>query len=183
MARKRTRAVVEEGAIAFFYRPRVTMVLAPSSSPRRRVIVVGRKQLPKSRRRDRILAFVTAVEDADTFPTMPDAQGRYALVAHDGHTHLEYELEEVAEELPGIERRANWIVTVANPDPFAWGLADPGAVQLELFALHEEDEPVVIPTPFPPELQSQFGDRRFIDAGPEFLDHAGAELVLIGAKR
>ncbi|HEX8154056.1 MAG TPA: hypothetical protein VF698_13060, partial [Thermoanaerobaculia bacterium] len=172
MARKRTRAVLEAGAIAFFYRPRVTMVLAPASSPRRRVIVIGRKRLPRSRQRDRILAFVTAVEDADTFPSTPDAKGTYELVAHDGHTHLEYELEAVPAEA-GIERRASWIVTVANPDPVAWGLTGPQVVQLDLFDVHD-DAPPLLATPFPPALQSRFGERRFIDAGPEFLDHAGA---------
>lgn len=177
MPRKRTREVIERGTIAFYVRPRVQLVLVDETSGHRRVLTIGRKQLPRSRQRERFLAFVTRPDDPS--PDDPAAgRGTYTIVKHDGHTHLEYELESAEE---GIERRASYILTVANPDPAAWGLGPIDAFQLDLFPL--DDEPLTIGTPFPAALQSRFGDRRFIDAGPEFLDHEGAELVLIGARK
>jgi hypothetical protein len=178
MPRKRQRVTVERGAISFFYRgERVFFSLTPDDGTRPRLIAIGRKRIPPSRRRDRFLAFVGDI--GDVAPDQPAGDGKYEIVTHDGHTHLEYTLDDRPD--PRIERTASWIVMVANPDPRAWGIDPLDAVQLELFPLHEDDEPPLV-TPFPDELQARFGEKRFIDAGREFLDYAGAELVLMGAK-
>ena len=221
MARKRTRTVLERGTIAFYYRPRVEreqpagiedvqhvlFVLAPNARERARIIVIGRKRIPRSRQRIRFLAFVdrsglawdidaalaeqtydTATRGRRHLPAArPAGNGTYELVAHGNHTHLEYELTDVAagDHVPaelGIERKASWIVTVANPDPAAWGLPAVTDVQLDLFAIHDDDDAPVA-TPFPPELQARFEGRRYINADADILDHGGAELMLIGAKR
>jgi hypothetical protein len=113
------------------------------------------------------------------------ARGQYRIEEHDGHSHLQYTLDhieagdDVVRDL-GVEREATFIVTVANPDPSAWGLAEVPDVQFELF-----DDPevhVTIPTPFPAALQKRFEGRRYtrLDT-PRWLDHPGAELIFIEA--
>jgi hypothetical protein len=102
----------------------------------------------------------------------PAGEGRYALVDHDGHTHLAYVLElppepgDVQRAL-GIEREASYIAAVRNPD----APAPPGA-----------GLPLQRRAQLPPELHQRFGGRRFAPVDPpEMLDHEGIELVLIGA--
>jgi hypothetical protein len=102
------------------------------------------------------------------------ASGRaaYAVVEHDGHTHLAYRLDREREpdrlqrEL-GIRREAGYIVAVRNPE----APAPPGT---GLGAGRRAD--------LPRSLQERFGGRRFAPLDPpDFLDHAGVELVLVGA--
>lgn len=198
--------ILEQGMIFFFYRPRVGaesvaglgdvqrffLVLKPDGRDRYRRLIVGRKSLPDVDAHEREWAFVAEVADDPSqlrddieqasYETRtrgvrvlpqarPAGKGRYAIVDHGGHTHLVYALELPAE--PGdvqrelnIAREAGYIVAVRNPagpGPPATGLGERGA-------------------DFPPELQERFGGRRFIPLDPpEFLDHEGAELVLIAA--
>ena len=66
---------LEQGSIAFFYRPRVEtqhadelddvqrvlLLLSPEGSPFERLIAVGRKRMPRSAQRDRFWGFVDLV--------------------------------------------------------------------------------------------------------------------------
>lgn len=192
--------VVEEGDVFFFYRPRVDtdevgglrdvqrffLVLKPGRDRRYRRVVVGRKRL-------RTGAFVAEVADDPAElrddvegavyetrtrgvrvqpPARPAGEGRYAIVEHDGHTHLAYVLElprgpGPAQEAFGIRPEASYVVAVRNPD----AEAPPGV------GLRSEQR-----ADFPPELRERFGRRRFAPLDdPRFLDHEGAELVLVGA--
>ena len=200
--------ILERGNIYFVYRPRVEqsraegledvqrffMILSPHGKERYRLIVIGRKKLPEIEdRRERNWGFVQKVGrrpedvedelDALTYetktrgdrhlgPGRPAGEGVYAIVRHDDHTHLAYALElpeepgEVQQEL-NIESEASYIITVKNPEqpaPPGVGLADTELVEL------------------PAHLQQRFQGRRFVPVDPpDFLDHEGTELVLIGA--
>lgn len=99
--------------------------------------------------------------------------GRYGIVEHDGdHTHLVYVLElprspGPAQEAFNIEGGASYVIAVGNPE----------APRAPVAGLDPERR-----ASFPSELMERFGDRRWIPVDPpEFLDHEGAELVLIGA--
>jgi hypothetical protein len=198
---------LERGDLFFFYRLRVGedrvddldevqrffFVLKPDGRPRYRRVVVGPKRLPDPLRHERAWAFVAEVAErwADLrddverkeyetrtrgVRVQPEAraagEARYALVDHDGHTHLAYVLElprepgEAQAEL-NILREASYVVAVRNPE----APAPPGAG----LQPHRRAQ-------YPPELLDRFGGRRFAAVDPpEFLDHEGAELVLIGA--
>jgi hypothetical protein len=200
--------VLEDGDIYFLYRPRVAdehvesleevqrllMLLRPWRGRRHtRLLVVGRKRLPEIDEHDRFWAFVDVVADRPEqlhealeprqYPTKtrgqryqpparPAAEGAYAITRHDDHTHLAYQLElpqrtGPAQEELQIEHEASYIVTVKNPQaptPPRVGLPGPGRAHL------------------PADLQRRFGTRRFAPLDPPaFLDHPGAEIVLIGA--
>jgi hypothetical protein len=199
--------VLERGDIFFLYRRRVEeeqaegleevqrffLVLRPDGQERYRRIVVGRKRLPEPEEHERFWAFVDEVaRDARDVreelerteyetrtrgkrvqpESRPAGEGRYALVDHDGHTHLAYALElprrpgEPQEDLR-IEEEASYVVAVKNPDaatPPGIGLRPSQRASL------------------PPHLAERFRGRRFIPVDPpDFLDHEGVELVLIGA--
>jgi hypothetical protein len=197
--------VTERGEIAFLYRPRVErrrvagladvqrlyLVLCPPPPYRCRRIVVGRKRLPAARggaerfwgHVERVGATLEeVVEDlaATTYTTRTRGKryqpgprlaghGAYALAVHEAHTHLVYALTSPPPDGPlpaelNIASEASFIVAVFNPAP-------PGV-----------DGPPVETSPFPPELDARFQGRRFSPVDPpEFLDHEGAELVLIAA--
>jgi hypothetical protein len=203
---------LERGAIEFLYRPRVEafqpegledvqrllIVLCPEGGRRYRVIAIGRKKMPRN---DRFWGFVDLVlyspQDlraalgAQTYATktrgmrhlpaaLPAARGTYTLEWHDAHAHLRWDVD-VGPDVP-LDPSGDAIVTVANPDPIAWGLLEMPPLQFDLF--DEAELHVTIPTPFPPELQSRFGDRRFVQLDTtEWLDHPGAELVFITSSR
>jgi hypothetical protein len=181
---------------------RLLLVLCPDQRSRFRVIAIGRKRLPHPS--ERFWGFVDLVFDAEqdlraaldaqTYGTKtrgvrhlpaarPAAGGTYQLKWHDGHAHFTYALRAVHGEDPVVEEleiapRGEFIVTVANPDPAAWGLAELPGIQFDLF--DEAEVHVTIPTPFPESLQREFGDHRFAQLSTtEFLDHPGAELVFI----
>jgi hypothetical protein len=183
---------------------RLLIVLSAESGDRFRVIAVGRKRIPAGERRDRFWGFVDLVLNApqdlkaalgaQTYGTKrrgvrhlpaacPAAEGSYTIAFHDGHAHLQWQLakihdeDEVVRDL-GLEKSGDAIVTIANPDPAAWGLSDTPPLQLDLF--DDAELHVTIPTTFPPELQSRFEDRRFVQLESiDFLNHPGAELVFI----
>jgi hypothetical protein len=167
---------------------RFHLVLKPDSGPFR-LITVGRKRLPEIRDRERNWAYVEKVARSPeeisaelaryTYETKtrgervqpearPAGEGVYAIVRHDKHTHLAYELDVPRSEGPvqrelKIEPRASYIVTVRNPErPWA-GVPE-------------------YPITYPPHLQSVFRGRRFAELDPpELLDFEGTDLVLIGA--
>lgn len=172
---------------------RFFLVLNPDGTERYRRVVVGRKRLPEPEAHERLWAFVDEVSRSPAeireelgraeYRTetrgdrvQPEAraagEGRYALVDHDGHTHLAYALElptrpgEAQEEL-AIQKEASYVVAVKNPQaptPQGAGLAPTQRAD------------------FPGELGDRFHGRRFVPVDPPaFLDHEGTELVLIGA--
>jgi hypothetical protein len=173
---------------------RLTVVLRRDQGRVYRRILVGRKRFPDPDQAgaQRYWAFVERVgrraeEVSDDLgrerrqtrtrgtrvqpEARPAGQGRYAIVDHDGHTHLVYELElplqpgAVQQDLQ-IRPEASYILAVINPRrpaPPAIGPRLSGRVDL------------------PDELMERFGDRRFAPATPELLDHEGVELVLIAA--
>jgi hypothetical protein len=172
---------------------RFFLVLEPEGTSGFRRLVVGRKRLPDIGAHEREWAFVAEVADRPealrdeverrVYETrtagrrvQPEAravgEARYAIVDHDGHTHLAYVLELPRE--PGeaqrtfhIAREASYVVAVGNPD----APAPPG------LGLPRERRPDL-----PPELRARFGTRRFAPLDPPaLLDHVGVEIVLIGA--
>ena len=192
MARRREeneRRGLERGEISLMYRPRLRtddvqrllLVLRPDDQPRFRVVVIGRRRL------DRFWGFVDlvlysphdlrAVLDSQIVKgpggvqhipaAVPIAAGTYELAWRDGQAHLHYEME---------DQRGDYVMTVANPDPKVWGLADSPSLQSDLF--DETEVHVTVPSPFPPRLQQRFNNQRMAPLDSiEFLDHPGAELI------
>jgi len=197
----------EAGGIHFFYRPRVggdrvasfdgvqrlLIVLHPGPDRLLRLLIVGRKRLPDVGAHERAWCLVEAVArrpeelrpalDERTYqtktrgvrfqpPARPAGIGAYAIARHDDHTHLAYELElprqpgEVQRDL-NIGAQASYIVAVRNPRaPAPPGVGRPGSGRPDL----------------PPELLERFRGRRFASLDPpDFLDHPGVEIVLVGA--
>lgn len=177
---------------------RLLLVLCPDRGRLYRVIAIGRKKMPGGQAHERFWGFVDLVLDspqdlraalaAQTYGTktrvvrhLPAAQrvarGRYQIVWHGEHAHLEYELSPSEVE---FEPKADFIVTVANPDPIAWGLLETPPLQFELF--DDAEIHVTIPTLFPPDLQQKFGEKKLaaLDS-TRLLDFPGAELVFISA--
>ena len=211
--------LLEQGELTFLYRPRVEeqhpeglgdvqrilLLLSPEGAAFERLIVIGRKRVARSKRRERFWGYVDlvlasfdmhAALDAQVFGTKtrglrhlpaarPFAWGTYEIATHGAHSHLRWTVERVESHDPvaadlSIERNADYIVTIANPDPTAWGLTELPDLQSELF--DELELHVTIPTPFPPPLQSRFGNRRYAQLDSvEWLDHPGAEVVFVGA--
>jgi hypothetical protein len=172
---------------------RFFFILKPRRRRLYRRIIVGPKRLPDPALHERFWAFVAEVArrpdelrdeiDGKVYATKtrgirvqpearPVGEARYALVDHDGHTHLAYALElprrpGEAQRMFRIEREASYVVAVRNPE----APAPPGA------GLHQRAQ-------YPPELSERFRGRRFLAVEtPELLDYEGAELVLIGARK
>jgi hypothetical protein len=199
--------VSERGDIYFLYRPRVEeeqpqdveeiqrlfVVLQPEGHRSSRSLVVGRKRLPEPEAGDRFWAFVDRVTHSPeetreefgrvTYSTAtrgertqaearPAGEGVYAIIRHGDHTHLAYALElpespgEVQQDL-NLTSRASYVVAVKNPQ----ASSPPGA---GLSPRRTAD--------YPTDLAERFSGRRFAPLDPpDFLDHEGAELVLIAA--
>jgi hypothetical protein len=171
---------------------RFFLVLAVEGRGLFRRLIVGRKRLPDLREHERAWAFVAEVADDpealrdDLEPVAyetrtrgtrvePGARqagaGRYALVDHDGHTHLAYVLglppPDNVRRMFLIAPEASYVIAVRNPD----APAPPGT------GLPPRRRP-----DYPEELRARFGSRRFSAVDPpELLDYEGAEVVLIGA--
>jgi len=110
---------------------------------------------------------------ADLAPARPAGEGVYALVRHAQGTVLAYALE--LPEEPGevqaafhIGREGRFVVSMKNPEA-----ESPAGLGLDADRRVE----------FPAELMARFGSRKWLPADPpEFLDHEGAELILIGGR-
>ncbi len=198
--------LVERGDIRFVFTPRVGQddprglddvqrlfaILAPHDRALHRRLVIGRKRLPDlaehergwayvdrvSRRPERLTAdlgarrYVTRTLGERVQPSArPLGEGVYGIAVHEAHVHLAYVLArphapgDLQLQL-GIEPMASFIVAVRNPDaapagPGPWRGFRPG---------------------YPPSLAARFAGRRFAPLEPDFLDHAGAELILIGTR-
>lgn len=173
---------------------RTYMALDPHGGTAMRRIVLGRKRLPDIRDGGgKTWGFVDEVSRSgrrmgeglgeETYETKtrgerhlpaarPAAEGVYAIVRHDDHTHLAYALE--LPEEPGdvqrdlqIDAEGSFILSVKNPDK-------PSPSYAGLQSGQKAD--------YPKRLQERFEGRRFIPADPpDLLDHEGAELLLVGA--
>jgi hypothetical protein len=178
---------------------RLLLLLDPQAGPMQRLIAIGRKRIRTPRR---FWGFVDLVLDpfdmnaalgAQVYGTktrglrhLPAARsaarGTYELVTHGPHTHFRWVLSEVmpdhvVDDLL-LEPSADYIISVMNPDPAAWGLVEPPDLQFELF--DDLEVHVTIPTPFPAPLQAKFDGRRYAQVdSPEWLNHPGAEVVFI----
>jgi hypothetical protein len=175
---------------------RFYVILKLANQPRFRRMIVGRKGLPAVENHERTWGFIDLVTDTAeeledeldpyTYETKtrgvrvepavrPAGEGVYAIVDHDGHTHIAYALE--LPEMPGpvqkafkIRPQASLIVTVRNPDA-------PPPPDLPRAGLPPSRRP-----DYPGVLREKFGGRRFTTLDPpDFLDYPGTELVLIGA--
>lgn len=175
---------------------RMLVVLSPEGRRPYRLLVIGRKQLPgpEQRGRERNWGFVDQVSDdaesieerldPESYATKtrgerripavrPVGEGVYRVVRHGDHTHLAYALElpkktGEAQEAFNLEKEANYIISVKNPEKGA----PPGA------GLSGGER-----ARFPASLQEKFRDRRFCELDPpDFLDYEGAEFVLISAR-
>src|ERR1700741_3517148 len=185
---------------------RLLILLSPENGAFERLIVGGRKRLPHSLTHGRFWGFVDLVLTADDIRAalsahvygtkthglrhLPAARafasGSYEIAMHRDHAHLRWHVARITDDDPiafeaDVESDADYIVTIANPDPAAWGLTEPPDLQTVLFddlELH-----VTIPAPFPPSLQQRFRNRRYTHLDTlEWLDHPGAELVFAGAR-
>jgi hypothetical protein len=172
---------------------RFFIVMKPWRAHVYRLIIVGRKRLPDPREHNRFWGFVWRVFKDPTAlneelrareyttktrgvrhlpPVRPAAEGIYAVVRHESHTHLAYVIElperqGQAERELNIGREASYIVAVRNPEaprPANAGLDTEHAAR------------------FPKKLQEKLSGRTFAPLDPpSFLDHEGAELLFIGA--
>jgi hypothetical protein len=203
--------VRERGDIYFFYRPKVehevakgfddvqrlSVILSPRGKASYRLIVIPAKRLPATGRSGdrKTWGFVEKVSsrpeevedelDPKTYltttrgerhrpPARPAGEGVYTIATHRGHSHLAYALElpktpgEVQQAL-NIAEAASYVVSVKNPK--ARGASDTG-LEAERRAR------------LPESLQKRFHGRRFIPLDPpDFLDHEGTEILLVGAKQ
>ncbi|WP_165492231.1 hypothetical protein [Egibacter rhizosphaerae] len=201
--------VFETGDIAFLYRPRVdeddpdslrdvqqvAVVLRPRGGGWRQIIL-GEKQLPdpEASGSHRTWAFVDSVGSSrdqlrrmlssETYETetqgertrpayRPAGEGVYAIARYRDEVRLLYDLELPAQrgavqKALNITQQARLVFQVRHPD------ADAPQGQ----GLEPEDR-----ADYPAHLRERFGDRQWIGVEPpEFLDHPGAEVALVGAK-
>jgi hypothetical protein len=173
---------------------RLYLLLEPEGAPCCRLLVIGRKRLPDPAEpgHARYWGFVDTAGGARA-PTLDSLEGYtyatrtrglrrqpgarvagegvYAIVRHDDHTHLEYELrgpEELGslQEALHIRPRASYIVVAKNP-----AARTPP----------ETDVPPESRARLPAFLSARFRQRKFAPADPELLDQEGLDLILISA--
>lgn len=197
--------VLEEGSLAFVYRPRVDtplvhgltdvqslyLLLRPEGALWTRRIRIGRKRMPPPTPShpkhwgvvDRVDAldaltdeFAESVYDTRTQgeryqpAARAAASGTYALVTHEGHTHLSYTLTLPQKLGPvqfalGLRMRGSCIIAALNP-----------------LAPRRGARSAVRPITLPRSLQARFGKRRSHPIDPaSFLDQVGLDLLFIGA--
>ncbi|RUS19611.1 hypothetical protein BC937DRAFT_87200 [Endogone sp. FLAS-F59071] len=163
-----------------------------SAQPKTRLVVVTRKKLPEIQNRSRYWGFVrkatSNVEELANYldeekygtktkgsrklqPARPAGEGVYAIVEHNGHTHLAYILTlpkepgEVQEAF-NIGKEGSYIISVKNPEKPNPPYAGLSASQKARFPSH---------------LQEAFHNLRFIPVStPEYLNVDNCEILLIG---
>jgi len=179
---------------------RLLLLLAPEDSAFERLIAVGRTRVSRSTCRDRFWGFVdmvltsgdmTAALSGHVFYTKAHgirhipaahvfAEGTYAITVHGDHSHLRWHVDQMGRDPIAfevqVERDADHFLTIANPDPTAWGLSEAPDLQTQIFddlELH-----VTVPASLPPPLQKRFCDRPFTQLdSTDWLDHPGTEIV------
>ena len=104
----------------------------------------------------------------------PAGEAVYSIVRHRNHVHLAYALE--LPRPPGDVQRA---LNIVEEGSYIVAVKNPRVEQPPGVGLDERRK-----ARFPRTLQARFRGRRFIPLDPpDFLDHEGAEIVLIGAHR
>lgn len=208
MAQVKGSGILERGSIYFLYRPKVEreqahgekdverfyLVLSPEGKELFREIIIGQKELPGIKGKERNWGFVRMVtRQAEELhaefgrieyatktkgkrqlpPVRPAGEGVYAIVRHDGHTHLAYSLE-----LPEHPREVQQTFHIGQEGSYILSIKNPGKSSPPRVGLGDGQK-----AEYPQKLQQVFGDRRFADADPpELLDYPGAELMLVGAE-
>jgi hypothetical protein len=172
---------------------RAYIVLSPHGEERYRLIALGQKKLPAINDGEKHWGFVErVVHDAkkieqelqhEIYETKtrgeriqpaarPAGEGIYALVRHDGHTHLVYALE-----LPERPREVQWGLNIKKEGSYILSIKNPRVSSPPGTGLGEKRK-----AHFPKHLQERFRERRFIAADPpDFLNYEGAELLFIGS--
>jgi hypothetical protein len=201
----------ERGNIYFAYRPKIDeqaaqgfddvqrlyMVLSPRGRDSYRLIVIGGKRLPAmngvgDRKSwafvEKVSSKAEDVEDeldprtrlttargARHVPAArPAGEGVYAIVRHRNHTNLVYALELPPE--PGEVQRA---LNIVEEGSYVVAVKNPRAARAPGTGLDRTRR-----APLPKNLENRFRGRRFIPLDPpDFLDHAGTEILLIGARQ
>jgi len=202
--------VRERGNIYFAYRPKIDeqvaqslddverlyMILSPRGRDSYRLLVIGGKRLPavNGSGERKTWAFVEKVssraEDVEDeldpktrltktrgerqLPAArPAGEGVYAIVRHRSHTHLAYALELPPE--PGEVQRA---LNIVEEGSYVAAVKNPKAKAAPGMGLDETRRAAL-----PRTLQSLFRGRRFIPLDPpKFMDHEGAEILLVGVR-
>ncbi|MEX0606813.1 MAG: hypothetical protein WD138_02170, partial [Halofilum sp. (in: g-proteobacteria)] len=200
--------VLEQGTIYFMYRPKVDedapegvgdverffIALHPDASRLYRLIAIGGKRAPEIERHERSWGFVDLVTDdpakieealaevqyetktrgTRTQPAArPAGQGAYAIAkVEDSGMHLVYALE-MPERSDEVQRG----LRIAPEASFALSIKNPEKGSPQPTGLSEDRQ-----AQYPERLQKLFRDRQFDQEHPQLLDHAGAEIVLIGAR-
>ncbi len=178
--------VLEHGAIAFVYRPRVEtfvarelddvqaffVLLAPRDGERVRRVRVGRKRLPDSGRRERFWAYVDRVGHNAPDLVADLAPDRYWTKTR-GLRHQ-----------PGARAAGHGAYALAchrDHVHLAYALvAGGGEVQDELRIAPRAS--YIVATFASSVAETSEGERRFVPLRPAHLDLPGAELVLIAAR-
>ncbi|MFW5774656.1 MAG: hypothetical protein ACOCW2_00080 [Chitinivibrionales bacterium] len=206
---KENVTTLERGNIYFFYRPKIEQekpqqvsdvqrmyfVMSPDNRQRYRLAIVGGKRMPDPSQSGttRLWGFIDMVrkdpksirqelgEQSYSTKTRgqrrvpaarPFGEGVYRIVNHNGHTHLVYALqlprkEGQPQEEMNLEDRASYVISVKNPEkpsPRGAGLGPRQEAQ------------------YPKYLMEKFRGRTFSEIEPvEFLDHEGAEIMLVSA--
>jgi hypothetical protein len=186
---------------------RFLFTLSPERGALHRRVHVGRKRMPAPGKSEREWAYVDKLARAQsgliddlgpsTYLTKTRgerhqpgahviARGRYAILEHGEHTHLTYTLDPDVEREPlhdalNVAPAASLITAVFNPLASWRRRGARGSPPLPGLP-EEEASPFREPSLYPDELQARFGRRRFAPLDPTFLDHEGAEIVLIGAE-
>ncbi|KLL05113.1 MAG: hypothetical protein MRERV_5c055 [Mycoplasmataceae bacterium RV_VA103A] len=196
-------SILQGGCVYFFYRSKVEnslkqqegvqrffFVLRPQQQNKYRLLIVGKKQLPPSKK-DSYFLFLEAIKNNKEEllsalqekhystktrgeRTLPVSQclgvGKYLLVIHNNHTHFIYQLtnpsqiKETQKEL-NLQKEDDFLISIKNPQattPPGVGLSTKQKVK------------------FPPSLQAKLANYSFAPlTTSEFLDYEGAELLLI----
>lgn len=197
---------IEKGSLFYFYRPkigagklssiddiqRLYMIMKPDRG-RSRLFVVGKKHMPSfnkttsSEAKEWMVNITSSKSSKDILhelhpieyttetrgkrrqeSAVPVGQGRYKIILHQDHTELVQKLSDVqgkAQKELGLEPEAGYIISVKNPKIKVPGFSDKQA-------------------DYPNNLQSQFGDKRWIDVtDPRLIEYEDSQLLLIGARK
>jgi hypothetical protein len=174
--------VLEEGEIGLFYRPRVEtehvrsladvqrllIVLAPHGRRTHRLLSIGRKRLPdpSERGRERFWGVVGRV-GAAAAAIAPE------LEAHDYSTRTRGWRHQPEARLAG--EGTYRLLRHGSHTHLTYALTGPH----ELGEMQEDLR--IQPEASPSGLMARFRGRRYAEAAPELLDHAGVEFILIAA--
>lgn len=199
--------LVEQGDIAFFYRPRVEtdeaeglgdvqrffMVLKPQGADLSRLAVLGRKRSPDVGSHERIWGFIDKVASSlngieaeleeQHYQTRTRGARRVPAARPAGEGA--YGLVSIGRnlhltyrlELPERPGEVQQELNIPQHGAYILSIKNPEKPTSRGVGLREDDE-----ARYPRPLQREFGGRRFGAADLRLLDYEGAEFILIGAR-